>query len=76
VHGLTSRSVPSPLAFAAHAGLLELAGTVASVAVGAATLVAAGSLLLRFRRARGVERQQLRCSSPCCWDSATPASCS
>jgi hypothetical protein len=50
----------SPLAIHALAGLLRVAAPVAITVVGLAVLVGAGSLVLRFRRARGMERQQLR----------------
>ena len=52
--------VPSPLAIDALAGPLEAAGALAFLIIVLAVLVGAGSLVLRFRRARGVERQQLR----------------
>ena len=50
--------VGNPLAVAVPAGLLVAA--VAALIVLAALVAAAGSLVLRFRRAKGVERQQLR----------------
>ncbi len=50
----------SPLAMPAVAGPLNLAGGLALAVSGLSVLVAAGSLLARFRRASGVERQQLR----------------
>jgi hypothetical protein len=50
--------VGNPLAVAVPAGLLVAA--VAAVIVLATLVAAAGSLVLRFRRAKGVERQQLR----------------
>jgi hypothetical protein len=50
--------VGNPLAVAVPAGLLVAA--VAALIVLATLLAAAGSLALRFRRAKGVERQQLR----------------
>jgi hypothetical protein len=50
----------SPLAIHALAGLLGVAAPVAITVTGLAVLVGAGSLVLRFRRARGMERQQLR----------------
>jgi hypothetical protein len=50
--------VGNPLAVAVPAGLLVAA--VAALIVLATLLAAAGSLVLRFRRAKGVERQQLR----------------
>ncbi|HTE70220.1 MAG TPA: hypothetical protein VK942_15915, partial [Actinomycetes bacterium] len=52
--------VPSPLAIDALAGPLEVAGALAFLIIVLAVLVGAGSLVLRFRRARGIERQQLR----------------
>jgi hypothetical protein len=42
------------------AGLLEAVLAVAFLVICAAVLVAAGSLVVRFRRAHGIERQQLR----------------
>jgi hypothetical protein len=50
----------SPLAVPALAGPLEVIGTAASTTIALAALVAAWSLVVRFRRARGIERQQLR----------------
>jgi hypothetical protein len=50
----------SPLAMPAVAGPLNLAGGLALAVSGLSVLVAAGSLVARFRRASGVERQQLR----------------
>ena len=52
--------VPSPLAIDALAGSLEVAGALAFLIIVLAVLVGAGSLVLRFRASRGVERQQLR----------------
>jgi hypothetical protein len=54
------QSVVSPLAMPALAGPLEVASGVGAAITGLALLVAAASLVVRFRRARGVERQQLR----------------
>ena len=54
------RSVPNPLAVPALAGPLRVVNVVTSLLTALAVLVAAGSLVVRFRRARGVERQQLR----------------
>jgi hypothetical protein len=51
----------SPLAVPpALSVLLALAGVVGVVTLLAGLLVAAGSLVVRYRRARGLERQQLR----------------
>jgi hypothetical protein len=50
----------SPLAFPALAGSLDLIRNLAGVVIALAALAAAGSLVVRFRRARGVERLQLR----------------
>ncbi len=54
------RSVANPLAVPALAGPLLDAAGVALLMTGLSVLVAAWSLVVRFRRARGVERQQLR----------------
>ena len=54
------QAVPSPLVVPALAGLLRPVGGVAWILTALGPPVAAASLLLRFRRARGVERQQLR----------------
>jgi hypothetical protein len=55
------RSIPNPLAVpAALAGPLLVVAWVASGLSALAIPVGAASLLVRFRRARGVERQQLR----------------
>ena len=53
-------AVPSRLVVPALAGLLRPVGGVAWILTALGPPVAAASLLLRFRRARGVERQQLR----------------
>jgi hypothetical protein len=50
----------SPLAIPALAGPLLAIQNVTSLAFTVGLLVAAGSLVVRFRRARGVERQQVR----------------
>jgi hypothetical protein len=50
----------SPFSDRALGGVLLVATRVALVVTALAVAVAAGSLLLRFRRAQGVERQQLR----------------
>jgi hypothetical protein len=54
------RSVANPLAVPALAGPLLVATIVALVVTGLSILVAAWSLVVRFRRAGGVERRQLR----------------
>jgi hypothetical protein len=54
------QSFVSPLAVRALTGPLLLAGFVAIVVTQLAIPVAAASVVVRFRRARGVERQQLR----------------
>jgi hypothetical protein len=53
-------SVANPLAVAALAGPLLVVRTIAFVIAGLAIPVGAWSLVVRFRRAHGVERQQLR----------------
>jgi hypothetical protein len=53
-------TIKNPLAVPALAGLVEAVLAVAFLVICAAVLVAAGSLVVRFRRARGIERQQLR----------------
>jgi hypothetical protein len=50
----------SPLAVPALAGLLLAVQMVTSLVFTVGLLVATGSLVVRFRRARGVERQQVR----------------
>jgi hypothetical protein len=50
----------SPFSDRALGGVLRLATRVALVVTALAVAVAAGSLVVRFRRAHGVERQQLR----------------
>jgi hypothetical protein len=52
--------VHSPLAVPALAAPLQLTGRLSSLVIGLVSLVSAGSLVVRFRRARGLERQQLR----------------
>jgi hypothetical protein len=54
------RSVANPLAVPALAGPLRVVNAVTWVATGLAIPVAAWSLVVRFRRTGGVERQQLR----------------
>jgi hypothetical protein len=53
-------TIGNPLAVGAVAGLVEVVLPVALVVVCLGVLVAAGSLVVRFRRALGTERQQLR----------------
>jgi hypothetical protein len=50
----------NPLEVPALAGPLGVVGTVAQLVIVASIPVAAASLVVRYRRARGVERQQLR----------------
>jgi hypothetical protein len=52
--------IGNPLAVPVPAGLLLAVAAVDAVVVLATLVVAAGSLVVRFRRARGTERQQLR----------------
>jgi hypothetical protein len=52
--------VGNPLAVPVPAGLLLAVAAVAALVVLATLVAAAGSLVMRFRRARGTERQQLR----------------
>jgi hypothetical protein len=52
--------VENPLAVPVPTGLLLAVAAVAALIVLASLVAAAGSLVVRFRRARGVERQQLR----------------
>jgi hypothetical protein len=52
--------VGNPLAVPIPTGLLLTVAAVAALIVLATLMAAAGSLVVRFRRARGVERQQLR----------------
>jgi hypothetical protein len=52
--------VHSPLAVPALAAPLQLTSKLSSLVIGLVSLVSAGSLVVRFRRARGLERQQLR----------------
>jgi hypothetical protein len=54
------RSVPNPLAVPGLAGLLRPISNLAWAVTGFGLPVSAAALLLRFRRAGGVERQQLR----------------
>jgi two-component system, NarL family, sensor kinase len=53
-------STPNPLAISVLEGPLRFLNRLTWVIGGLAILVAAGSLVVRFRHARGVERQQLR----------------
>jgi len=52
--------VDNPLAVSVPTGVLLAVAAVAAVIVLATLVAAAGSLVVRFRRARGTERQQLR----------------
>ena len=52
--------IPNPLAVSVLTGPLSAVNFLAFVLTGVSVPVGAWSLLLRFRRARGVERQQLR----------------
>jgi hypothetical protein len=54
------RSASNPLAIPALAGTLQAVAGTTAPATALTMMVAAGSLVLRFRRARGTERQQLR----------------
>jgi hypothetical protein len=54
------QAVTSPLAVPALAGPAGYASWLSVLVVGLALLVGAASLIVRFRRARGAERQQLR----------------
>jgi hypothetical protein len=54
------RSVTNPLAAPALVDLLMVVAAATVMVTGLGILVAAWSLLVRFRRAQGVERQQLR----------------
>jgi hypothetical protein len=54
------RAVPNPLAIPALAASLQTVYGVTGPVTALTMVVAAGSLVLRFRRARGIERQQLR----------------
>jgi hypothetical protein len=53
-------TIRNPLTIPALADPLDAVVPISFLVVCAAVLVAAGSLVVRFRRARGVERQQLR----------------
>src|SRR4029450_13557164 len=52
--------VENPLAVPVPTGLLLAVAAIAALIVLASLVAAAGALVVRFRRARGVERQQLR----------------
>jgi hypothetical protein len=54
------QALDSPFDFHTLHGALLVIDQVALAVTGLAVMVAAGSLVVRFRRARGVERQQLR----------------
>jgi two-component system, NarL family, sensor kinase len=54
------QSVPNPLAIPFLAGPLRIVNAVTWAVTGLIVLVAAGSLVVRFHRAGGLERQQLR----------------
>jgi hypothetical protein len=53
-------TIRNPLAVPAMVGSLTVLLSLAFLVTCAAVLVGAGSLVMRFRRARGIERQQLR----------------
>lgn len=52
--------VRNPMAITTGSGVIEVAATVAGLITGVGLLAAGASLLVRFRRASGVERRQLR----------------
>jgi len=54
------QAVDNPFDFHTLGGVLLVVDQVALVVTSLAVVVAAGSLVVRFRRARGIERQQLR----------------
>jgi hypothetical protein len=54
------QSVPNPFGVHVLVGPLRVAWAAAAIVSGLGLLVAAASLVVRFRRARGTERQQLR----------------
>jgi hypothetical protein len=56
----SDQAVANPLAIDALAGPLLMMRTLSFAVAGLAIPVGAGSLVVRFRRARGMERQQLR----------------
>jgi hypothetical protein len=58
------QAIQNPFAVRALAGRLQVVYGTASPLTALTLVVAAGSLVLRFRRARGVERQQLRWLTP------------
>jgi hypothetical protein len=58
--GQSYQAVDNPLDLHAFGGIVLVANQVALAVTNLAVVVAAGSLVVRFRRARGVERQQLR----------------
>jgi hypothetical protein len=57
---LDYQALDSPFDFDAFGGVVLVVDLLAQAVTILATVVGAGSLVLRFRRARGVERQQLR----------------
>jgi hypothetical protein len=58
--GQLYQAVDNPLDLHAFGGVVLVANQVALAVTNLAVVVAAASLVVRFRRARGIERQQLR----------------
>jgi hypothetical protein len=58
------RSIANPLGITGPlGGVVEVLGVVGAVVINVGVLLSGISLILRLHRARGVERQQLKCSS-------------
>jgi hypothetical protein len=57
---MESQILPNPLAFRQVEAIFEPLESVVVVVQGLLTILAAASIVVRFRRARGVERQQLK----------------
>jgi hypothetical protein len=60
LHSIESQPLPNPLALPGAQATFELLESVGVLALGLLTILSASSIVVRFRRAHGVERQQLK----------------
>jgi hypothetical protein len=60
LHSIEPQILPNPLALPGAQASFELLESVGVIALGLLTILSAASIVVRFRRAHGVERQQLK----------------